>query len=188
MAFTNFSSPRRAERSGMGIDMEKELEIIFLNSKNTEVEKTGGGFLNIKTGGVKYENVQLVRTFPFSGEDQYISVRTADEEAREIGMIEDLARDFQGNARAYMQEQLEIRYFTPVIKKINSIREEGGSSYFDVETDAGRSRFVIRTNENAFIKLSETRVIIEDLEGNRYEIPDLNKLTARERKKLDIFL
>lgn len=159
-----------------------------MNGKNTEVEKTSGGFLNIKTGGALYENVQLVRTFPFTAPDQYISVRMSDEDAEEIGMIEDLEKDFSGSQKEILADQLAVRYFTPVIKKIISIRDQAGCSYFEAETDAGPCKFVIRSNENAFIKLTENRVLIEDLENNRYEIPDLRRLTTKERKKLDIFL
>jgi hypothetical protein len=40
----------------------------------------------------------------------------------------------------------------------------------------------------AFVSLTESRILITDLDGNRYEIPDLNRLSAVERKKLDLFI
>ncbi len=160
----------------------------LLNSSNMKVEKTAGGFLNVTVKGTVYENIKLVRTFPFTAPNRFISVRMSDEDSREIGLIDDLEKDFAGEARACLQEELEIRYFTPVITKVISVKDQAGCSYFEVDTNAGVCNFAIRSNENAFMKLSETRVIIEDLENNRYEIPDLNKLTSKERKKLDIFL
>ena len=38
------------------------------------------------------------------------------------------------------------------------------------------------------VHLSEERILITDLDGNRYEIPELSKLTALELKKLDLFI
>ncbi len=163
-------------------------ELNYLNKDNAEFEKTAGGFLNVKTGGEVYESVKLVKTFPYTAQNQFISVRISDEDETEIGMIHDVEKDFTGSQKGYIEDQLAVRYFTPVIQKVISVRDQGGYSYFETETDAGPRRFVLRTNENAFIKLTETRIFIEDLENNRYEIPVRNALTAKERKKLEIFL
>ena len=38
------------------------------------------------------------------------------------------------------------------------------------------------------VHLSETRILISDVDENRFEIPDVMKLSAAERKKLDLFL
>lgn len=164
------------------------MELRFLNKENTNVQVTEGGFVHLYVEGQMYENVQLVRTFPFTAANEYISVRKSNEEGTEIGMIENLEQDFDGEAKEALKQQLAVRYFTPIIKKVISVKDEGGCSYFEVDTDAGVCRFVVRSNDNSFIKLTETRIIIEDLENNRFEIPDLNKLSMKERKKLDIFL
>ncbi len=164
------------------------MELKFLSKENTKVEATDGGFIHFEFEGRKYENVQLVRTFPFTAVNEFVSVRQSNEEGTEIGIIENLEKDFEGVVKEVLKEQLAVRYFTPVIKKVISVKDEGGCSYFEVDTDAGISRFVVRSNDNSFIKLTETRIIIEDLENNRFEIPDLNKLSVKERKKLDIFL
>ena len=41
---------------------------------------------------------------------------------------------------------------------------------------------------NAVTKLSDTRLIIMDVDENRFEIPDVEALTRKERRKLDLFL
>lgn len=38
------------------------------------------------------------------------------------------------------------------------------------------------------VHLSDTRIIISDIDENRFEIPDVSKLTIKEQKKLDLFL
>jgi len=38
------------------------------------------------------------------------------------------------------------------------------------------------------VNLSDTRLMITDLDKNRFEIPDIGALTPIELKKLDLFL
>ena len=41
---------------------------------------------------------------------------------------------------------------------------------------------------NAVIHLSDSRLLVTDIDGNRYEIPDFYQLSVVERKKLDLFI
>ena len=85
-------------------------------------------------------------------------------------------------------EQLNLHYFTPVIKKIINIKDEYGYAYFHVMTDRGECRFTINMGGNAVVRLSESRLLITDLDENRFEIPDVFKLSQKEQRKLDLFL
>lgn len=38
------------------------------------------------------------------------------------------------------------------------------------------------------VHLSETRILISDIDENRFEIPDVTVLSAKELKMLDLFL
>ena len=87
-----------------------------------------------------------------------------------------------------LQEQLTLHYFTPIIEKVNRIKDEYGFAYWDVVTNHGACRFTIRMGGNSVIHLSESRILIMDIDENRFEIPDVNKLTPKERKKLDLFI
>lgn len=170
--------------------MEEEtadlMELRFLNKNNASFSRTQGGFVALEYGGKSFERVWFYRTFPFTEPDHYISVRESDEKAREIGVIKDLKKDVSKEEEVMISEQLELRYFTPVIKKINNIKEEYGFAYFDVKTKEGTCKFT--ANGNSVVHLSETRILITDLDGNRFEIPDIRKLSVGELKKLDLFL
>ncbi len=172
-------------------EMEKEteemLKINLLNENNTEFIRTEGGFLSIKHGDTTYPRVHVVRMFPFTDPDRYISVRTTDEHSKEIGIIEDMA-ELSSKTAGLIREQLDLRYFTPVITGIKSIKDEYGYAYFDVMTDRGECRFAIHMGGSDVVHLSETRILITDIDENRFEIPDILKLTPGERKKLDLFL
>ena len=87
-----------------------------------------------------------------------------------------------------LEEQLTLRYFTPIIQKINKIKDEYGFAYWNVVTDHGECNFTIRMGGNSVIHLSETRILIMDIDENRFEIPDVSQLTVAERRKLDLFL
>lgn len=164
------------------------LELRFLVKDNARFKKTEGGFVSLEYAGQFYDRVGVYRTFPFTDPDHYISIREVDEKAREIGVIKDLKSDVTKEEAAMLLEQLEIRYFTPVIKKIYNIKEEYGYAYFEVKTNFGKCKFTIHMSGGSVVHLSEERILISDLDGNRYEIPDLNKLTAIELKKLDLFI
>jgi len=177
--------------------MEEEtkmmLRLRYLSRENAVFERTKGGFvsLTVKTEGKEpesYSRVNFYSGFPFTEPEKYISVREATEKAPEIGVIEDLKRDLDGDSIEMVKEQLAVRYFTPVITKIINIREEHGFAYWDVETKQGRCRFTVRMNSNNVIYLNDVRLLITDLDENRFEIPDYTRLSGRELKKLDLFL
>lgn len=171
--------------------MEKETEemlrVRYLNDENAKFERTGTGFLSLKVGEEFYPRVQVVRMFPFSDKNQFISIRTAEERSKEIGIVENIATVSRETAEM-LEEQLTLHYFTPVIKKINKIKDEYGFAYWNVVTEHGECNFTIRMGGNSVIHLSDTRILIMDIDENRFEIPDMNALTANERKKLDLFL
>lgn len=157
----------------------------ILDKTNARFEKTQGGFIALNYKGVQYERVKIIRLFPFTDPDRFISVR--DENEKEIGVIEDLA-NLSEDTTSLLKEQLELYYFTPVITKIIGIKDEHGYAYFHVLTDRGECRFTINMGANAVAKLTETRLLITDLDGNRFEIPDVLSLSVKEQRKLDLFL
>ena len=157
----------------------------YITAENSEFKPTGGGFVSLTFEGEFHERVEAYRCFPFSDPDVFISIREYDEKAREIGMIRDL--NDMGEAAELLRGQMGVRYFTPEITRIKNIRDEYGYGYFDVSTDRGDIQFIIRMNGNAIARLSDTRLLISDIDGNRFEIRDTGKLTASEQKKLELY-
>lgn len=149
--------------------------------------KTKGGFLSLDCKGTHYDRVRVSRLFPFSDADRYLSIREYGNGDKEIGIIEDLA-SMSDETQKLIREQLELYYFTPVISRIMSIKDEYGYAYFHVMTDKGECRFAINMGASAVAKLSDTRLIIQDVDENRFEIKDVDQLTKKERRMLDLFL
>ena len=165
----------------------EEMTAMNFITGNDKFERTEGGFLNLKYDGRLYERVKVVRLFPFTDPDKYISIRENDERAKEIGIIENLT-EFPGETVKLINEQLALNYYIPVIEKIKSIKDESGNAYFNVTTDRGDHEFVINMSSNPVTKLTDTRLIITDMEENRFEIRDIRKLSQKELRKLDLFL
>lgn len=173
--------------SQMEKETEEMLRVRYLNDENAVFERTGTGFLSLRIGDEFYPRVVVVRMFPFSDKDEFISVRTAEERSREIGIVEKMSQVSRETAEM-LEEQLTLRYFTPVIEKILKIKEEYGFAYWNVVTNHGACNFTTRMGGSSVIHLSDVRILVMDIDENRFEIPDINRLTPAERKRLDLFL
>ena len=165
---------------------EEMLELKFLNKDNASFKPTPGGFVSLEFEGKIYSRVYFHRAFPFSAPDEYISVRESEGKNKEIGMIRNLNE--LGETQKLVKKQLELRYFTPKITSVYKVKEEYGYSYWNTVTDRGEIRFTVTMGGNSIIKLSDVRLIITDLDGNRFEIPDTERLSGRELKMLDLYL
>ena len=162
--------------------------ICFLTPENASVERTEGGLLRARINGKDYPRIHPARCFPFTSPDEYISLREGTgNQSKEIGMLRYINSLGEETAKI-IKEQLDMIYFMPVIEHIKSIREEYGYSYWDTVTDRGEIRFTVTMGGNSIIKLSDVRLIITDLDGNRFEIPDTESLSGRELKMLDLYL
>lgn len=172
--------------------VEDLIAIKPLTEKNAVFSRTGGGFVQLRLtlpdGEEKtYPRVAVHRCFPHSDPDRYISIREPEGDGREIGLIEDLCA-LSEETQKMLREQMDLRYFSPKITRVHSIKEEYGYSYWDVETDRGACRFTVRMGGGSVYPIGPNRYLVTDLDGNRFEIPDLYKLTPREIKQLDLFI
>ena len=168
-------------------EVNKLLEIKLLTSENAEFKATKGGFVTLTLEGEDKGMVNFIRAFPFTAENEFLSVRTADDKQTELGMIEKL-EDLSEETAELIKAQLAVRYFMPKITKIVSVKEEYGHTYWQVLTDKGECSFTSPSGSASAVMRKGNRVIIRDSEQNRYEIEDLTKLTVKELKKLDLYL
>lgn len=168
-------------------ESEEVLQVRFITSENSSFERTEGGFLKLTYGDKIYERVGIYLTFPLTNPEEFISIREADEKAKEIGIIEKLS-SLKKEHQEMIREQIRLRYFMPVIKKVMDVKDEYGYAYWHVMTDFGVCRFTTNMGGDVVIGLGGDRYQITDIDGNRYEIPDLYKLTVMERKKMDLFI
>ena len=181
-------------------ESEELLEMHFLTGENARFRRTEGGFvaLTVKEAGEEkhseteagtreYDRVGVYLTFPLTNPEEFISIREADEKAKEIGIIEKLSQ-LEKDQQEMLREQIKLRYFRPVITKVLDVKDEYGYAYWNVVTSFGACRFTTHMGGDAVIHLSDSRLLVTDIDGNRYEIPDFYQLSVVERKKLDLFI
>lgn len=145
----------------------------------------GGTAENNGLQGVRTQRVTLCRAFPFDQPWEYISV--LDEEGTEMGMIRS-TEQFTGEMREAVETELTRRYYAPEIVRILSVRERYGFSYWKAETGEGEVRFTLHDTFRSILHVNSTRLIFLDVNGNRFEIPDVQRLDDKSRRKLELYL
>lgn len=177
-------------------ELFKHRESIDLTPKNAWFTASVGGLISLKiinAEGVEesFERVVLRRSFPVSAPDEFISVREPDTRQKgrgsEIGMIRNV-NIFDKDTVALLNSELELRYFTPIIKKITSAKEKFGYNYWDAETTAGNVSFVLNSPFNNIRVLEDGRIFISDMDGNCFLIPDPSKLDRQSYKYIEIYI
>lgn len=162
-------------------------DFTLLCPDNAVFAQTEGHLLSLRTGGNDYPHVELYASFPHTDPGHYLSVREPGPDGKEIGLIEDIAA-FGEKAQALLRHFLSIRYFEPQIRKIHGVRDEFGYSFWDVETDCGICRFVVRRGGKNVRALKSGKVVITDVDGNRFAIPDVGRLSEKELRQIEIYL
>ena len=169
---------------------------IPLNQENAIFTRSEGNLISLKVtqpdGTVEeFERVVPVRAFPITDPDEFISVKEPDSREKgkgaEIGLIRKMS-DFDEGTQALLCEELDRRYFTPVIKKLTGVKEKFGYFYWDAETSAGKISFVMTNITSNIRTLEDGRVFIHDIDGNCFQIPDPSKLDKASLKKIEIYM
>lgn len=132
-----------------------------------------------------YDRVFLHRAFPFDYPYSYISV--LDSESKELGLIADI-NDLGEDTAKILRDELDRKYYTPVIKQIISLKDKFGFSYWKVMTDEGELSFTLRDTFQSLLKVGGTRIFVNDIDGNRYEIPNIEELDRKSFRKIELFL
>ena len=128
-----------------------------------------------------YIRVRPVNASPMAHSDQYVSL--LDIKNEEVAFIRDM-NDLDEDSRKVIEEELAHRYLRATIERVNSIQMEYGVTYWDVMTDRGKREFVIRGHENTHWA-SDTRLLLTDVDGNRFEVIDYTQLDAQSVRLIE---
>ena len=168
------------------IELQTLAEIVYAEPEKTRFYYQNNDFLCMELGGETYYNVKRRRSLPFGATSEYISVQDMD--SKEIALIKDLEQ-FSEEQQALLKKELDKRYFSPTITSIPSIKSKMGYLYFEVETDAGHKSFTLADVSRNIRRINESnRIIVIDVDGNRYFIEDVTRLSAADFKRLEQYL
>lgn len=132
-------------------------------------------------GQAEYVDVRPARTFPVSEAADYISF--LDGHDREMLLLRDPGGLDPESARV-LAEELSRTYFVPKITYIYNIEDAHGAARWEVETDRGYRVFDVRDREDVRV-FKGRRVLLQDADGNRYEIEDIAALDEGSRRLVD---
>lgn len=175
------------ENSGL-FDREalKATRVRYLDPGNADF-KDGGGcliFTDKETGEKKRVILHLL--FPYNTDRQLVSVLDPDKE--EVGMIRDIGV-FEGESLEAVEKEIGRRHFVRTITKILKLKDKNGITAWNVETaDGYGAEFALKDTYGSMFRVTETRILITDIDGNRFEIPDTSKLDRASRRKIELYL
>ncbi len=160
------------------------LKTEYVLPENCIFSKNKNGFLAATIKGVEYKRVILTRSLPLNFPSDYICI--SDVEKNELGIVEHMS-DFSDEQQALMNDELNQRYYCPVVTKIESIKEKMGHFYFDVLIGENKKSFAVRDITKS-IRQHGKSIDLIDVDGNRFRILDFEAIPSKSRRKLEPYL
>jgi hypothetical protein len=133
-----------------------------------------------------YPTVKPVWAAPLSRPKHYLTL--LDAKGNEITMVPDPAEMLTPASWAAVQAELRRRYLTATVMAITAAKVEYGATYWHAVTDRGERDFVTQSLQENAQWLSPVHLLFIDVDGNRFEIPDVQALDARSRAYIGAIL
>ena len=161
------------------------MDIGILDCDSAEFFETNNGFVGLKYQDKEYKRIVLLRTLPFKKPEEFISI--ADSENKEIAILQDISLLSESQAEI-VRKELAKRYYCPIILEIQSVKEKMGYVYFDVRINNGTRNFAVKDVSRNVRQLDDRRIIIFDVDGNRYLIEEISALDAKSLRRIEPYL
>jgi hypothetical protein len=164
-----------------GASLAEAAQLVFLDPGKLHFTRHGATLRLTIEGDRSVLHVSVVRAFPISEPRGFVSVR--DGGNKELGVLVD-PKALGDDDRKLVEAELERRYLIPVIQRVAAVKERFGTVDWEVETDRGLCKFTTRNLRENVTYPSHGRVVLSDVDGNRYDVPDIGRLDAGSRAAL----
>ena len=135
--------------------------------------------------GSVHEGVTPVRAFPIAAPAEGLSLVGSDgHELLWIARLDQVAQP----ARQLIEDELDVREFVPTIEKIVAVSSFSTPSTWDVETDRGPARLVLKAEEDIRRLGGRTHLLIAGGDGVQFRVRDTTALDRHSRRLLERFL
>ena len=149
------------------------------------LERTESGRYRFTTSeGVVHDGVVVVRAFPITRPERGFSLMNA--EGHELAWIDQL-EELEPEARQLLETALQEREFMPEIRALLSVSGFVTPCTWQVDTDRGETRFVLKGEED-IRRLGAATLLVTDSDGIHYLLRDVAALDRTSRRLLDRFL
>ena len=179
------------EQSGniQATSLESTIDIGFLKADQAEFYRTPGGFTGLRYGEKDYPRIALRRALPIGLPMEYISI--ADPENKEIAIIRDV-RLLADGQMAIVSDELSKRYYCPEVYGIKSVKDKMGYVYMELLIGSDGERYekscaINDVNKNIRM-LDDDRLLLFDVDGNRYIVSSLSGLDKKSLKRLEPYM
>lgn len=162
-----------------------KLTIEFLDPEKCSFSFNDNGFLIFSLSDKNMGRVKLIRTYPYTLTDEYICVHDLDD--NELGIIRDLAA-LESASAENARKELNNRYYCPTISAIKSVKERMGNFYFETVIDNKPKSFTVRDITKNMRFAGDNTLLIFDMDGNRYVIPEFEKTEEKSKRLLEPYL
>ena len=150
------------------------------------LERTAFGKLILTNAqGERFIGVLPVRAFPILAPAEGISLIST--EGHEVAWVERLS-DLPVSYQSLITEELAHREFMPELHRIVNVSSFSTPCTWTVETDRGRTAFVLRGDEDIRRIGTGQSLLVADAHGIHYLVPDQKALDAHSKRILDRFL
>lgn len=130
-------------------------------------------------------SARVKRVFPLSNPNGFLSIQ--DDAEKEVGIVESI-EEFETESRKLVAEELDRRYFTPRISRIDQLKQDAGMWKFNVETQRGTAEFYVRNWRDSAHETAAGRWQINSVDGQRFEIESVEALDGRSQALLEQLL
>jgi hypothetical protein len=119
---------------------------------------------------------------PLTYPNRFLSLMNA--KGEEIVMVPSLDA-LNPESRVAAELEVARRYLTAKVLRIDQAKSEFGATYWHVQTDRGERDFVTQSLQENAQWLGPSHLLLIDVDGNRFELEDVQQLDAQSRALLD---
>lgn len=134
--------------------------------------------------GNVYSEVLVVPMYPVAAPKEWVSILSKEGEElvclRNIDVLEP-------DDREVLEHELNLREFVPQILKVHWVSGTQEPCEWDVDTNHGRTRFVLNAEEDVR-RVSAWTVHFIDANGCRFRVDDIRKLDSRSRSYVEWYV
>ena len=157
-----------------------------LKQNSFVLERTDFGKLILTNAqGERFVGVLPVRAFPILAPGEGISLLS--NEGHEVAWVDRLV-DLPAAYQSLIEDELARREFMPQLHRILEVSSFSTPCTWTVETDRGRTEFVLRGDEDIRRIGTGRSLLVADAHGIHYLVPDQKALDAHSKRILDRFL
>jgi hypothetical protein len=157
-------------------------ELRFLEPAAAQFRRDGARLQFREKDDSEWGDVSLIRLFPLSEPEHWLALIAKD--GTEIGVLRSLA-DLPAEPLRLARDELRRRYLVPQIECILACRVRDEVVEWTVRTDRGRGKFLTRNLREQVKEPLPSRLTLIDVEGNRYDIPNVLALDPDSRRRLE---